>query len=148
MRAAGRVLARLARRDAAAWADRAFDRFTGAGFTVLALMPPACDTRDRVFRERAARAFGDLADGPAAGRAPVVCCRAASWAWQTVIETAPGMCAADDELRVLGVTMPDCEAEADYRPPYFEEELWELLAEDAQYSVPRGPRPHRRRGGK
>ncbi len=140
--AAGRALAVLAYRDAAAQGDQPFDRQApAAAGTVLAMMPPACDDQDRTFRTGAARALWDLADDIAHSRAPLPRCAAERWALEIMMEAAPTMFAAtDDELHALGVAVPDMPDENSYRPPYWEE-AWQLVIDGAEFSIPeaRGP---------
>jgi hypothetical protein len=134
---AGRALAQLAYRDADRWADRTLDRAdaTTRG-TVLALMPPECDGQDRAFRMRAARAFWDLAEDLASGRAPLPRCAAETWALEVMLQQAPKMCAAPDaELGAWGVAIPDGDADSYYGQD-FEEQPWMLLIEGAEYSIP------------
>lgn len=70
--AAGRMLAVCAYRDAAHHADLPFDRSEkNAAATVLNLLPETCDDQGHAFRRDVARAFWDLADDLAAGRAPL-----------------------------------------------------------------------------
>ncbi|MFD9688441.1 hypothetical protein ACFXPX_32735 [Kitasatospora sp. NPDC059146] len=135
--AAGRALAVLTYRDAAAHGDTPFDRHApGADGTVLALLPPACDTQGRAFRAGAARALWDLADDIAGGLAPVPRCGAESWALEVMLEAAPALFAAsDDELGALGVAVPQAAEERSYRQPYWEE-AWQLVVDDAKYSIP------------
>jgi len=135
--AAGRALAVLAYRDAAAFGDEPFDRDApGAAGTVLALLPPACDRLDRGFRAGVARALWDLAEDVSVGRAPLPRCAAEAWALACMIDSAPALFAAEDEeLAALGVAVPDEDDEGDYRPPYWEE-AWQLIIEGAKSSIP------------
>ncbi|MGY3676521.1 hypothetical protein [Streptomyces sp. TE33382] len=135
--AAGRALAVLAYRDAVASGDEPFTRDTpGAAGTVLALLPETCDRMDRGFRAAVARALGDLADDLTAGRAPLPRCAAEGWALGCMLEAAPAMFAAtDEELRALGVAVPEHPDESGYQPPYWEE-AWQLIVEGAKYSIP------------
>ncbi|MGW0670711.1 hypothetical protein [Streptomyces sp. NPDC002746] len=135
--AAGRALAVLAYRDAVAFGDEPLTRDApGATGTVLALLPEACDGMDRGFRAAVARALWDLADDLAAGLAPLPRCAAEEWALGRMLEAAPAMFAAtDEELRALGVAVPDHPDESVYRPPYWEE-AWQLIVEGAKYSIP------------
>ncbi|MEU9392479.1 hypothetical protein AB0D86_21035 [Streptomyces sp. NPDC048324] len=136
--AAGRMLAVCAYRDAAHYADRPFDRGEkDAAATVLNLLPETCDDRSHAFRRDVARAFWDLADDLAAGRAPLPRCQAETWALKVMLDAAPRMCAADDEeLTALGVPVPSGTDESSYRAPYFEEEAWAFVLEDAKYTIP------------
>ncbi|MER0445751.1 hypothetical protein ABR738_14470 [Streptomyces sp. Edi4] len=136
--AAGRMLAVCAYRDAAYYADRPFDRGEkDAAATVLNLLPETCDGQGHAFRRDVARAFWDLADDLAAGRAPLPRCQAETWALTTMLDAAPRMCAADDEeLTTLGVPLPSDTGESSYRAPYFEEEAWAFVIEDAKYTIP------------
>ncbi|SDT83380.1 hypothetical protein SAMN05216371_8203 [Streptomyces sp. TLI_053] len=140
--AAGRALAVLAYRDAAAQGDKPFDRqASGVAGTVLAMLPPACDDQDRTFRTGAARALWDLADDIAQGRAPLPRCTAERWALEVMLETAPTMFAAtDDELHALGIAVPDMPDEHSYRPPYWDE-AWQLVIEGAEFSIPEARPP-------
>ncbi|MGV9267466.1 hypothetical protein ACWDRR_22700 [Kitasatospora sp. NPDC003701] len=140
--AAGRALAVLAYRDAAAYGDRPFDRHSPeAADTVLALLPPACDSQDRAFRAGAARALWDLADDIADGLAPLPRCSAEQWALEAMLHTAPVMSAAtDEELHALGVVVPGEPNEKSYRPPYWEE-AWQLVIEGAEFSIPEARSP-------
>ncbi|MFJ5851171.1 hypothetical protein [Streptomyces sp. NPDC092903] len=135
--AAGRALAVLAYRDAVAFGDEPFTRdIPGATGSVLALLPEACDRMDRGFRAAVARALWDLGDDLAAGLAPMPRCAAEGWALGCMLEAAPAMFAAtDEELRALGVAVPGNPDESDYRPPYWDE-AWQLIVEDAKYSIP------------
>lgn len=137
LKAAGQMLATLAYRDAASHGDRPFDRSApGASSTVLHLMPETCDAGDRVFRAQAARAFHDLAEDLAAGRAPLPRCAAEDWALVQMLTLASRACAATDgELRSLGVPVPEDHKANSYEPPYWEEG-WQLLVEGAKYSIP------------
>jgi hypothetical protein len=136
--AAGRMLAVCAYRDAAHYADRPFDRGEkDAAGTVLRLLPETCDAQGHTFRRDVARAFWDLADDLAAGRAPLPRCQAETWALKVMLDAAPRMCAADDEeLTTLGVPVPSGTTESSYWAPYFEEEAWEFVIEDAKYTIP------------
>jgi hypothetical protein len=136
--AAGRMLAALAYRDAAHYGDRPFDRTAkDAAASVLAQLPEACDEYDQVFRLQVARALGDLADDLAAGRAPLARCQAETWALSVMLETAPNMCAAtDEELTALGITVPNGADENTFRAPYWDEEAWAFVVEEAKYSIP------------
>ena len=136
--AAGRMLAVCAYRDAAHYADRPFDRGEkDAAATVLNLLPETCDAQDHTFRQDVARAFWDLADDLAAGRAPLPRCQAETWALTIMLDAAPRMCAADDEeLTALGVPVPSGTTESSYRAPYFEEEAWAFVIENAKYTIP------------
>lgn len=135
--ASGRMLAALAYRDAAAFANRPLDRGTSQTLdTVLSLMPEACDQRGRDFRAGAARAFHDLADDLTAGRAPLPRCAAEDWALAQMLTLASRACAAtDEELRALDVPLP----EGAYRPPYWED-AWQFIVEGAKYSIPQARR--------
>ncbi|MGC0400420.1 hypothetical protein RKD27_003064 [Streptomyces sp. SAI-126] len=141
--AAGRMLAVCAYRDAAHYADRPFDRGEkDAAATVLSLLPETCDDQGRAFRRDVARAFWDLADDLAAGRAPLPRCQAETWALKVMLDAAPGMCAADDEeLTALGVPVPSGTNESSYRAPYFEEEAWAFVIEGAKYTIPEAQPP-------
>ena len=136
--AAGRMLAAVAYRDAAHYGDRPFDRTAkDANASVLAQLPAACDEYDQVFRLQVARALGDLADDLAAGRAPLARCQAETWALSVMLESAPRMCAAtDEELTALGITVPDDADENTFRAPYWDEEAWAFVVEEAKYSIP------------
>ncbi|MFH8257747.1 hypothetical protein [Streptomyces roseolus] len=135
--AAGRMLTTLAYRDAVSFGDRAFDRAASAATsTVLHEMPEACDHRDRNFRARTARAFHDLAEDLAAGRAPLPRCAAEDWALAQMLTLASRVCAAsDDELHALAVPEPESHKGTEYRPPYWED-AWQLLVEGAKWSIP------------
>ncbi|MDX2819911.1 hypothetical protein PV416_02185 [Streptomyces ipomoeae] len=141
--AAGRMLAVCAYRDAAHYADRPFDRGEkDAPATVLRLLPETCDGQGHAFRRDVARAFWDLADDLAAGRAPLPRCQAETWALTTMLDAAPRMCAADDkELAGLGVPIPAGTDQSSYRLPYFEEEAWAFVIEDAKYTIPEAQPP-------
>ncbi|MEU9246948.1 hypothetical protein [Streptomyces sp. NPDC048385] len=141
--AAGRMLAVCAYRDAAHYADRLFDRDEkDAAATVLNLLPETCDPQGHTFRRDAARAFWDLADDLAAGRAPLPRCQAETWALKVMLDAAPRMCAAnDEELTALGVPVPSGTNESSYRAPYFEEEAWEFVIEGAKYTIPEAQPP-------
>ncbi|MGW4517946.1 hypothetical protein ACWEO4_39735 [Streptomyces sp. NPDC004393] len=135
--AAGGMLAVLGYRDAHAFGDRPVDRAApGVRETVLFRLPESCDTRDAVFRATVARAFHDLADDLACGRAPVPRCAAEQWALKQMLTLASRVCAATDaELASLGVPVPQGGREDPYRPPYWEE-AWQFLVEGAKYSIP------------
>ncbi|WP_063807310.1 hypothetical protein [Streptomyces caeruleatus] len=141
--AAGRMLAVSAYRDTAHYADRPFDRGEkDAAATVLNLLPETCDGQGHAFRRDVARAFWDLADDLAAGRAPLPRCQAETWALTVMLDAAPRMCAADDEeLTALGVPVPSGTNESSYRAPYFEEEAWDFVIEDAKYTIPEAQSP-------
>jgi len=133
---AGRALALVAYRDAERWGDRPLDRGDDdARGTVLALMPPACDGQGVESRQRAARAFWDLAEDLAAGRAPLARCAAESWALQVMPEHAPRFCAATEaELRTWGVA---ADGDADYYyPPDFDEQPFMLMIDGAETTIP------------
>ncbi|WP_225847324.1 hypothetical protein [Streptomyces sp. HPF1205] len=134
---AGRALALVAYRDTERWGDRPLVRGgDDARGTVLALMPPACDGQGAEFRRRAARAFWDLAEDLAAGRAPLARCTAESWALQVMLEHAPRICAATDaELRAWGVAVPDGDAD-DYYPPDFDEQPFMFVIDSAETTIP------------
>ncbi|WP_184502983.1 hypothetical protein, partial [Streptomyces botrytidirepellens] len=135
--AAGRALAVLAYRDAGAFGDKPFTRDApDAAGTLLALLPDACDRLDGRLRAGVARALWDLADDLAAGRAPLPRCAAEEWALSRMREAAPAMFAAtDEELHALGVAVPEHSDASGYRPPYWEE-AWQLIVEEAKYSIP------------
>jgi hypothetical protein len=141
--AAGRMLAVCAYRDAAHYADRPFDRGEkDAAATVLNLLPETCDDQGHTFRRDVARAFWDLAADLAAGRAPLPHCQAETWALKVMLDAAPRMCAAEDkELAALGVPVPSGTNESSYQAPYFEEEAWEFVIEDAKYTIPEAQPP-------
>lgn len=135
--AAGRMLAVLAYRDTAALGDEPVDRTTpGARGMVLFQLPEVCDERDRAFRAGAARAFWDLADDLACGKAPVPRCAAETWALEQMLLLASRVCAAtDEELHALDVPVPQRGPGDVYRPPYWED-AWQLLVQGAKYSIP------------
>ncbi|MFD7552460.1 hypothetical protein [Streptomyces sp. NPDC059816] len=139
--AAGRMLAVLAYRDAARYGDVPVDRAaSGVRETVLFLLPEGCDGRDRAFRMGVARAFGDLAEDLARGRAPVPRCGAEAWALEQMLMLASRVCAATDaELELLGVGVPGHGEE--YRPAYWED-AWQLRVESAQHSIPEARGDH------
>lgn len=134
--ATGRALAQLAYDDAERWGDTPLDRAAaGARGSVLALMPAACDGQDAGFRRAAARAFWDLADDLAAGRAPLARCQAETWALELILQQAPKLCASTDaELGNWGVPIPDGEP-GSYFGPDFEEQPYMLLIEGAEYTI-------------
>ncbi|SFD78054.1 hypothetical protein [Streptomyces aidingensis] len=136
--AAGRMLALCAYRDAAHYAGGPFDRGEeGAAATVLYLLPEACDGQEHDFRRSVARAFWDLSEDLAAGRAPLPRCQAETWALKVMLDAAPRMCAADDdELAALGVPVPDGTTEDSSGAPYVDEEAWAFVVEDAKYTIP------------
>ncbi|WP_338676829.1 hypothetical protein V1460_30545 [Streptomyces sp. SCSIO 30461] len=135
--AAGRMLAVCAYRDAAHYTDRPFARGEkDAAATVLNLLPPACDDQGHAFRREVARAFGDLAEDLAAGRAPLPRCQAETWALKTMLDAAPRVCAADDEeLTALGVPVPPGTDGNSYWQPCFDDEPWAFVIEDAKYTI-------------
>ncbi|MFF4041208.1 hypothetical protein [Streptomyces sp. NPDC001816] len=117
--AAGGMLAVLGYRDARTFGDGPVDRAApGVRETVLFRLPESCDMRDAAFRAGVARAFYDLADDLACGRAPVPRCAAEQWALEQMLTLASRVCAATDaELASLGVPVPQGGRDDPYRPP-------------------------------
>ncbi|WP_435059658.1 hypothetical protein [Streptomyces sp. bgisy060] len=131
---AGRMLAVLGYRDAARYGDEPLDREApDAAATVLALLPAECDAHDAAFRRNVARAFWDLSEDLAAGRAPVARCGAERWALAQMLELATRVCAATDgELLAWGAPLPEKNESA----WQLHEDAWQLLVEDAEDSIP------------
>ncbi|MFJ2218194.1 hypothetical protein ACIQVO_38345 [Streptomyces sp. NPDC101062] len=131
---AGRMLAVLGYRDASRYRDEPFGRGTpAAAATVLALLPAGCDALDATFRRNVARAFWDLSEDLAAGRAPVARCGAERWALMQMLDLATRVCAATDgELRAWGVRLPG-ENESVWQ---LHEDAWQLVVDHAEYSIP------------
>lgn len=131
---AGRMLAVLGYRDAARYGDEPFERAApDAAATVLALLPTECDAHDAAFRRNVARAFWDLSEDLADGRAPIARCGAERWALTQMLELATRVCAATDgELLGWGAPLPN-ENESAWQ---LHEEAWQLVVESAEYSIP------------
>ena len=131
---AGRMLAVLGYRDAARYREEPFKRGTpAAAATVLALLPAGCDALDAAFRRNVARAFWDLSEDLAAGRAPIARCGAERWALTQMLDLATRVCAATDgELLAWGVQLPGENAST----WQLHEEAWQLVVEHAERSIP------------
>ncbi|KAB7835785.1 hypothetical protein [Streptomyces mobaraensis] len=79
-----------------------------------------------------ARAFWDLSEDLAAGRAPIARCGAERWALTKMLELAPRVCAASDsELLAWGVQLPG-EDESTWQ---LHEDAWQLVVEHAEHST-------------
>lgn len=136
--AAGKLLAQLAYRDALDYGNRPLHRqAVKAKRTVLALLPRECDRQDQQFRLGIAACFDALASDIEAGRAPVPRCTAERETLSIMIDRAPRLLAfSDDELRGLGIEVPDADDEHDYDAPFWEP-LWPaFVTEGAEYSIP------------
>lgn len=135
--AAGRLLAVLAYRDADDYGDRPFKRRSAkARHRVLARLPTDCDGQDQAFRLQFARAFDDLASDVEAGRAPLPRCTGERHALEIMIDCAPRLLACSDEqLRQLGIAVPDADDEYEYSAPFWDPVWSEFITEGAEHSI-------------